>query len=56
MKIPKSPMPEKEKVMKKIKKALDKKSKEGDDIDLGNLAVELSSRREMSASEDSGKK
>lgn len=53
MKIPKSPMPDKEKIMKKIKKTLDKKSKEGDDIDLGNLAVELSKRRESSVSEDS---
>ena len=56
MKIPRSPMPEKEKIMKKIKKTLDKKSKEGSDIDLGNLAVELSKRKELSASEDSGNK
>lgn len=53
MKIPKTPMPEKAKIMKKMKKALEKKTEEDSKVDLSKLAAELSNRRERSFSEES---
>ena len=52
MKIPKSPMPQKEKIMKKIKKVLEKKEETGPKVDLEKLATELSERREASLQEE----
>ena len=45
-------MPKKEKVMKKMKKALEKQSEEDSKIDISKLAVELSKRKEESLSEE----
>lgn len=50
--MPKNPMPQKEKIMKKMKKALEKNAKEKPKVDLSKLATELSERREDSLSRE----
>lgn len=52
MKIPKNPMPQKEKIMKKIKKTLDSQGETESKVDLKKLATELSERREKSIAEE----
>ncbi len=54
MKIPKSPMPQKEKIMKKIKKTLEKQGETESKVDLEKLATELSERKERSLLEEEG--
>ena len=56
MKIPKSPMPRKEKIMKKIKKTLEKQGETESKVNLKKLAAELSERREQSLSEEKEEK
>lgn len=51
--MPKSPMPQKEKIMKKMKKVLEKNAGEDSKVDLSKLATELSDRREESLIRDS---
>ena len=52
MKIPKSPMPQKEKIMKKIKKTLENQGETELKLDLKKLATELSERREKAITEE----
>lgn len=52
MKIPKSPMSKKEKIMKKIKKTLDGQKETDSKVDLKKIATELSERREESFQEE----
>lgn len=52
MNIPKSPMPRKEKIMKKIKKVLDKQGEIKPKVNLEKLATELSDRRGRSLQEE----
>ena len=56
MKIPKSPMPQKEKIMKKIKKTLDSRGNTESKVDLKKLATELSERREKAIAEEKEEK
>ena len=51
--MPKSPMPQKEKIMKKMKKVLEKNAGEDSKVDLSKLATELSNRREESLARES---
>ena len=56
MKMPKSPMPQKEKIMKKIKKTLENQSETESKVDLKKLATELSERRETAIAEEEEEK
>ena len=56
MKIPKSPMPQKGKIMKKMKSTLEKQEETESKIDLKKLAAELSERREKAISEEKEEK
>ena len=56
MKIPKSPMPQKEKIIKNIKKTLDSQGETESKVDLKKLAIELSERREKAIAEEKEEK